>query len=123
MSLYPGLRPLSLTRVLGTLLLSLVLVCLLDRLAYAQAVAGVPPGPLTAFTSASLFISLGGPLVAALSQGYNTGPLFGQRVPKPWLPYLGYVGTFLAATVQSMAATTQTGALGWDNAVMGGFFP
>jgi len=111
-----------LARLLVQCAVLFALLCLFaEAIAYAQGGGG--NAPLTAFSAATLFVSLGGMLVAALAQGYNTGTIFGKQVPKPWLPYLGFAGTFLVAAVASIkGATGPVDGLAWYNALQAGFY-
>jgi len=120
MSLYHGLRPLSLTRVLGTLLLSLVLVCLLDRIAYAQGAITVAPVAVLNPTSATIAILA---LIAGfLINAKNSGSVFGvATVPTAWLPYVGLIGGYLLNFVAYLQSVPTVNGAAWFNATLAGF--
>lgn len=71
-------------------------------------------------TPTTVAIALLGVLAGYIVQAINTGSLFGVvTVPKPWLPYLALVATFLSAFVTSIASVPADGAA-WFNALLAG---
>ena len=101
--------------------LSLAFCVLLSHDAYAQTV--VPPATSLLSTSALIILVLGG-VGGYLSHSIQTGTLFGAiTIPKPWLPWVTLLGTFLLAFAASLQLNSSGGIteLGLLNATAMGF--